>query len=156
MSIRNLFQRLAEALLEPINTAAIVLLGIFTVLWGVWVVVPFWNVFSSAKLYSLLVVFHPWFISPEVFWGCIAIIFGMITIVGAMKRTYHALLFGSIAAGWQWFMMGIFYFIGDWHNTGGLISLGLATYAVFIYLNVRVNYKDDNKKLIENLHCKSH
>ena len=39
-------------------------LGIYTILWGLWVANPFWDVFSTAPLYSQLSS-----IAPEVFWG---------------------------------------------------------------------------------------
>lgn len=130
-------------MLQPINTAAIVILGVFTVIWGAWVANPFWDVFTSAKLYSALYNFAPFttFIPPEIFWGCLAIICGLVTCRGALKRTYRTLTVGSGVMVWHWAMIATFYFIGDWHNTGGITSLVLACYAAFIYLNIKVNFK---------------
>lgn len=130
--------QLVRALLLPINPAAVILLGIYTVVWGVWVANPFWSVFSQAELYGVLAT-----VAPEVFWGCLAILCGIVTVYGAVKRSYRALINGSSVAGWHWFMITVFYFMGDPLNTGGITALIFAVYAIFIYLNLKVNFKDD-------------
>lgn len=130
--------QLVRALLLPINPAAVILLGIYTVVWGVWVANPFWSVFSQAELYGVLAT-----VAPEVFWGCLAILCGTVTVYGAVKRSYRALINGSSVAGWHWFMITVFYFMGDPLNTGGITALIFAVYAIFIYLNLKVNFKDD-------------
>lgn len=138
--------KLAKALLLPINPAAVILLGIYTVVWGLWVANPFWSVFEAAKMFMPLAS-----IAPEVFWGCLAIVCGLVTVYGAVKRKYGPLTRGAQASGWHWLMISIFYFIGDFTNTGGITALIFAVYAAFIYLNIRVNYKDD-KNSEEILH----
>lgn len=135
-------EKFAKALLQPVNKAAIVLLGIYTVVWGLWVANPFWSAFSSAAIFNQLGM-----LAPEVFWGCLAIFCGLITIRGAWKRSYKALVIGAGVAGWHWLMIATFYFIGDWMNTGGITSLTFAIYAAFIYLNIRVNHRDANKDM---------
>lgn len=139
MKIRKAQEGLADALLKPINSAAIVVLGVYTLLWGLWIANPFWTVFNTAKLYHVLMTLPPAYVSPEYFWGSIAIICGLITIRGAYKRSYRALVLGSSIAGWHWFMIGLLYLAGDWHNTGGITALTFAIYSAFIYLNIRVN-----------------
>jgi hypothetical protein len=133
-------EKLAKALLLPINPAAVVLLGIYTVLWGLWVANPFWDVFSTAPLFSVLST-----TAPEVFWGCLAIFCGCITIYGAYKRRYRPLIYGAATAGWHWMMIAVFYFAGDWQNTGGITALIFCVYAGFVYLNIRVNHRKDRK-----------
>lgn len=122
------------------------LLGAYTFLWGLWVANPFWNVFSKAELYGVLAT-----IAPEVFWGCLAIVVGITVMFGAWKRSYKALVRGAVIAGWHWLMIAIFYFLGDFFSTGGITSLTFAVYAAFLYLNLRVNFKND-KKSDEILH----
>lgn len=143
MTVREKF---TEALLKPVNKAAIVLLGIYTLLWGFWVANPFWSVFSQAQLFSALGL-----LAPEVFWGCLAMAVGAVTIYGAYNRSYRALICGATAAGWHWLMIAIFYFIGDWQNTGGITALIFAVYAAFIYLNIRVNHRQAHKEMDEIL-----
>lgn len=132
--------RLAHALLLPINPAAVVLLGIYTVVWGIWVANPFWDVFTRAELYGVLAT-----VAPEIFWGLLAMTCGTITIYGAWKRRYGPLVRGASASGWHWMMIAIFYFMGDPLNTGGITALIFAVYAAFVYLNIRVNFKDDRQ-----------
>lgn len=131
-------EKLAKALLLPINTAAVILLGIYTTIWGFWVANPFWTVFTQAQLYSVLSG-----LAPEVFWGSIAIFCGIIVSWGAIRRHYRPLVIGASVAFWHWLMIGIFYCLGDIFNTGGITALFLAVYAGYIYLNIRVNFKND-------------
>lgn len=134
-------EKLAKALLLPINPAAVVLLGIYTVLWGFWVANPFWTVFTQAPLYNVLAATSIGIIPPEVLWGCIAMCCGCVTIYGAVKRSYKPLVRGASLAGWHWLMIAVFYFLGDPLNTGGITALIFAVYGAFIYLNIRVNFK---------------
>jgi hypothetical protein len=138
-------EKLAHALLLPINPAAVIILGAYTVLWGIWVGNPFWGVFTHAKLYSMLAHFPPAFIPAEYFWGTIAIVCGCIIIYGAVRRGYKALIMGSSVAFWHWLIIGIFYMVGDVFNTGGITALTFAFYAAYIYLNIKVNFKDNKK-----------
>lgn len=139
-------EKLAKALLLPINPAAVILLGIYTVVWGLWVANPFWNVFERADLYMSLAN-----IAPEYLWGLLAIACGTLTIYGAVKRNYGPLVRGAASSGWHWFMISIFYFAADPLSTGGITALIFAVYAAFIYLNIRVNFKND-KDSSEILH----
>lgn len=129
------------ALLRPINPAAVIFLGVYTVIWGFWVANPFWEVFTQAELYGILAT-----IAPEAFWGMLAITCGLVTCYGAIKRRYRPLARGAIVAGWHWFMISVFYFLGDPLNTGGITALVFGIYAVFVFLNLRVNFKDDKDR----------
>lgn len=142
-------EKLVDALLAPINPAAVIFLGIYTVLWGLWVANPWWSVFKTAKMFGLMA--H---LAPEVFWGCLAITCGCITIYGAYKRKYKPLVRGAQVSAWHWGMISFFYFLGDFTNTGGITSLIFAVYAAFIILNLRVNHKD-NPDSAEILHHNS-
>lgn len=138
--------KLVTALLQPINPSAVILLGFYTVVWGLWVANPFWTVFTQAALYSVLAQ-----VAPEVFWGCLAIFCGSITIYGAWKRRYGPLTRGAAIAGWHWLMIATFYFMGDPFNTGGITALCFALYAAYVYLNIRVNFNEDrlSNKLLD-------
>lgn len=140
MTLTEGTQKLAKALLLPINPAAVILLGIYTVVWGFWLANPFWTVFTQAPLYSALGA-----LAPEVFWGCLAIFCGAVTCYGAFRRRYRPLVVGASVSGWHWFMISIFYFMGDPLNTGGITALIFSIYAAFVYLNIKVNFKDNKK-----------
>lgn len=138
-------EKFARALLLPINPAVVVLLGVYTVVWGFWVANPFWSVFGQAPLYDAMANFA--FlgllgIPAEPFWGTIAMLCGAVTTYGAVTRKYNPLVRGATVIGWHWFMIAILYFIGDPLNTGGITALLMSIYGAFLYLNLRVNFKD--------------
>lgn len=133
-------ERFAEALLLPINPALVVLLGIYTVVWGIWIANPFWDVFATAPLFSAMAG-----IFPEWVWGSIAIFAGATTIMGAVVRSYGALTRGAMTAALHWLVISILYFMGDPLNTGGITSLVIATYAAVVYWNIRINFRPDKR-----------
>lgn len=139
MTLTQGAEKLAKALLLPINPAAVIILGIYTMVWGLWVANPLWEVFSHADLYIKMAAFM-----PEWAWGIVALVVGLVTTYGAVKRNYSALVRGAAVAGLFWFAVSIFYFIGDYMSTGGITALVFAVYAAFIYCNIRVNFKDDH------------
>lgn len=138
MSFRDKLDRFAAELLKPINPTAVVLLGAYTILWGLWVMNPFWDVFTSAKLFSALLALP----APEAFWGGVAVATGIMTTYGALKPWPNGLARGAAVSGWHWFMIAIFYFMGDFTNTGGITSLFFAIYSAYLYLNVKINRRE--------------
>ena len=138
--VKEQTERLAQALLLPINPALVVLLGIYTVVWGFWLANPFWEVFKTAPLYSVMADF-----APEWVWGGIALAAGLVIITGAVKRSYGALTRGALVAFVHWFVISSMYFMGDPLNTGGITSFVIALYAAVVYLNIRINFKPDGR-----------
>lgn len=132
-------EKLAESLLKPINPSIIIILGVYTVVWGLWIANPFWTVFTQAPLYNALATISPTFIGAEVFWGLIAVVSGLVTMRGAMKPSYENLKFGSFVGFLHWFVIALLYFVGDWQSTGGITSLCFAIYSGLVWVNVKVN-----------------
>lgn len=128
------FDRLADTLLKPINPAVIVVLGMYTVLWGCWIVSPFWSVFPHAALFHIMAS-----LASEYVWGGIAIASGLIIVRGAIKPIYWNIEIGALVAFFFWLTIGILYFIGDWQNTGGITASCFALYSALIWVNIRVN-----------------
>lgn len=125
--------RLLRSILQPINPAAILILGVFTTLWGLWVVSPFWQVFTSAQAFQ----YFQWL--PEPVWGTVAVLAGLAIINGVVRSSLRSLTTGAMIGFSHWFIISIFFFAGDWHNTGGLTYLMIAVYSAFVWLNLRVN-----------------
>lgn len=142
MTFRQGASKFAEALLRPINPAVVVLLGLYTVVWGFWIANPWWEVFIKAPLYSKLNEATFCLVPPEILWGCLAMVFGAVTIYGAFKRSYRSLLIGAASMMWHWLMISIFYFLGDPSSTGGITAVFMVIYGAFLWLNLRVNFKD--------------
>lgn len=127
-------ERIAVSLLRPINPALILILGVYTVVWGLWLISPFWTVFTQAPLYCTMAG-----LAPEWVWGSIAVFFGLITTRGALKPSYQNLHWGAWAAFVQWFSISIMYLMADFHNTGGITALCFAFYAAMVWVNTKVN-----------------
>lgn len=137
-------RKLAKALLKPINTTGIIILGIYTAVWGLWIANPLWDVFARAPLYNQMAV-----LAPEWAWGLLAVAAGIVTVYGAVRPSYRTLTWGALASLWHWSAIGIFYFIADWMNTGGLTCVMIAAYAMFVYLNIRINRVLPEKERLE-------
>ncbi len=127
-------EKIARALLRPINPSVIIILGIYTVVWGLWIVNPFWSVFSHAPLYAAMAAF-----ASEYFWGWTAIISGLFIIRGALKPSYYNIQLGAFIGFFHWIVITVFYFAADWQSTGGITSLTFAVYSAIVWLNIKVN-----------------
>jgi hypothetical protein len=132
--MKAILDRLAASLLQPINPSLIIVLGLYTILWGLWVVNPFWTVFSQAPLFHLLAAY-----GGEYVWGSVAVASGLSIVRGALKPSFRNLVMGSGVGFLHWLVIGIFYFLGDWANTGGITAMAFAVYSLMIYLNIKVN-----------------
>lgn len=119
---------------NPINTAAVVILGVYTFIWGLWVGNPFWDAFSRADLFTALSS-----VFPELVWGIFALSVGSIMFYGFIRPSYRTLTRGAWAGFVHWLIIAGGYFAGDWQNTGGITALMIAVYCGFVYLNLRVN-----------------
>lgn len=131
--IRRGERKLAKAMLKPVNPTAIILLGVFTLVWGFWVGNPFWEVFSQAHMYSLLSF------APEWAWGLFAGISGIVICHGAFTRAIGSLILGAKVGGFFWLVVSLLFIAGNWMDPGGITALLLAVYSFFIYLNLKVN-----------------
>jgi hypothetical protein len=127
--------KLANRLGQPINTAAIVLMGVYTILWGFWVGNPFWSTFHEAKQYDWMSR-----VMPEMAWGLTAIAVGVVMCVGVIKNSYHSLSIGSFIGAIYWGTVAAGYYIGDWRDTAGLTKTMICVYCAFIFLNIRMNH----------------
>lgn len=131
----NRFEQLAKGILMPMNPYASALLGFLTLFWGLWIVNPFWDVFSTANVYHRALEF-----APEWAWGTWSTTCGALIILslytGAAKLLSRSLAF----AVWHWGTVSIMLWWGDWQNTAGLTYTFIALYTIFAYLNIKTNY----------------
>ena len=127
-------EKIADSLLKPINPSVIIILGVYTILWGLWIVSPYWTVFTQAPLFGAMDS-----IAPEYVWGLIAVAAGCVISHGALKPRYRNIQWGSFVAFFHWFIIAILYFAGDWQNTGGITALAFALYSGLVWVNIKVN-----------------
>ena len=133
-SLNRRGHKFATAILKPVNTAAIIILGVYTTLWGFWVANPFWTVFDQAPLYNWMMR-----VMAEVYWGLLALAVGILMIYGVLKHSYRSLITGALVGYFHWLMIAIMYFGADWQNTGGITSFIVSMYCGFIWLNITKN-----------------
>ena len=133
--LRRAWEGLATALLRPINKVAAITLSVYTFLWGVWLALPFWDVFNQSTIYSWLDS-----IAPEAVWGWAAIVVGIIMTYGVIRTSYNSLTIGAFVGFIHWLIIAIGYYAGNWQNTGGLTATAMAIYCAAIYLSMRVNH----------------
>lgn len=127
-------ERVAEQLLKPLNPSVIIVLGLYTIAWGLWLTCPFWTVFTQAPVYATMAG-----IADEKIWGCIAIISGLFIVRGATKPSYVNLKWGALVGFLHWFCISLLYFAGDWANTGGITCLAFAVYSALVWVNIKAN-----------------
>lgn len=126
----------AETILRPLNPTLIIVLGVYTVLWGLWILIPLWMVFPLAPHYAIMAA-----LAPEWFWGVIAIVAGCFTIHGALRPKYRNLKWGAIVGFFHWTTIGFLYLFASWQSTSWLSAFAFATYCGLIWLNIKVNKK---------------
>lgn len=134
--MRYILDRVAEALLKPVNAVVTDMVGLYTVIWGLWMLSPWWDVLTHAALYSQMIDLIPY----EWAWGLIAISAGLVTVVGSILGYQKTIVRGSAASGLHWFLIAVLYFMGDAANTGGITAIFLAILCAYIYLNCKVRY----------------
>lgn len=137
----NFFEKLAVKLRFilsiPVNSAIALITGLYTLVWGLWVVNPFWDVFTRAPLFHALNT-----VAPEIVWGAVAVLCGMFMVWGVVKQSWRSLTSGSFVGFVHWLVISGGYFMGDWQNTGGITALAIAIFCGYIYLNLRVNWNN--------------
>lgn len=129
--------RIAVGLLRPINPYAQFITGSFTLLWGFWLLLPQFDVFGTAPLFSKMAEF-----APEWAWGAWATAAGILIILGVINGLYSVLARTLAFAAWHWTTVSIMMWWGDWHNTGGITYGFIALLFVYCYLNIKFNYVD--------------
>lgn len=129
-------ERLAQQLLKPINPTIIIVLGIYTIVWGLWIACPFFDVFTASPLYATMAG-----IGSEYIWGSIAMVSGLIICRGAIKPRFGNIQFGAFIGFFHWTLISILYFIADWHSTAGLSAAAFAVYSGLVWVNTKVNHK---------------
>lgn len=122
-------------MLRPINPYVTGILGTFTLFWGLWVVNPFWTVFTQAAIYDKMNGF-----APEWAWGTWSTLAGAYMLAELYRGKYRQLLWSLAFTLWHWATMAGMFFWGDWQNTAGLAYSFIAFYALYAYLNIKINY----------------
>lgn len=130
-----ILDRVAVGLTRPINPYAQIIPGIFTAIWGIWLLIPDFSVFKSAPLFVKMAEF-----APEWAWGAWAFLCGIFMIAGVLKGLYKFLAKTLAFSIWHWGTVSIMMWWGDWQNTGGITYTFVTILCAYSFLNIRINY----------------
>jgi hypothetical protein len=126
---------LARGMLRPINPYVTSILGALTFTWGLWILNGFWEVFTSANVFSKAEDF-----APEWAWGVWSTLCGLSILVELYRGNFKWLTRSLGFAVWHWWTIAAFLWWGDWQNTAGVIYTFVAIYTTYAYLNIKINY----------------
>jgi hypothetical protein len=140
-SFAKRIEKIALGMMYPANPYATSIIGLFTLLWGLWIVNPFWHVFTSAALYEKAAGF-----APEWAWGSWSTLCGLVILIALYKGSFKRLIDALAFCVWHWFTIAVFYFWGDWQNTGGLTYLFVGVLSLYMYLNIKFNHGQKRQK----------
>lgn len=134
--------RVRKAFLKPMNRMAASIIGVYNILWGAWILSPFWDTFPVSHHYDAM-----WHIAPEIVWGGLSVLIGMGIVFGAVTDRIKHVIFSANVGFYYWLCLTLLYLLGAWQGTAWITSLMLCTYYAFIALNLKVNYKQDSQPL---------
>jgi len=121
-----MFDKAASKMLSPINTAAVSILGFFNILMGIWISLPFDSLYAPDS-------FPEWIIAAGM------LIIGTFIISGSIKEIYRTLIIGTQLSFYYWFLaMGGLLFV-NWHDPSWIVALMIASYSLFVAVNIKVN-----------------
>jgi hypothetical protein len=140
----NKTDEIARGLRKPINTAAISIMGTYTLVWGLWLAMP-WATFSRSPIYEMMNT-----LAPELVWGLAAMGIGLMMLHGVFKMSYNALHRGALAGFYYWLVVSGFYIVGSWQSVGWINACMVSIYCAFVAINLRVNRKVVDSSLHDN------
>lgn len=124
-----MLEKIASRLLQPINTAVISILGMFNILLGFWLVLPF----DSLAIDILGTRTYEWLIGLAMF------IPGVAIVIGALRDKMGLLTFGTGVGFYFWMSLMVCTIIIHWQSGWWIVALMIALYCGFVHLNLRVN-----------------
>jgi hypothetical protein len=127
-------EKVAQSILRPINPTLIIVLGIFTIIWGLWIMNPWSAAFGISAIYTAMAS-----LLPEMAWGGIAVLAGSLTLRGAIIPSYDNLRTGSFVGFFHWFVIGILYCVSNFADPTGVMALTFAIYSALVWVNIKVN-----------------
>jgi hypothetical protein len=130
-----MMDRLARRLLAPVNTSVISIMGVFNVLLGFWLVLPF----DSLNKY------HQGYL--ELFIGVILLIIGSTILFGTIKEHLPVLSRGALVGFMFWITVTGLAIYVNWKGSDWIFTLMIAVYHGFVGVNLWVNLNNlPNKK----------
>lgn len=124
-----MLDKLAKRLLQPINTSLALLIGVYNLLTGLWLCLPFNSIENILETYG----------TEEHQLGIWLIIVGLITSVAVIASKYEYLLIGSFLSFVTWLAALILLLFSNIAGVGWITALVISGYCGMIFINLRVN-----------------
>jgi len=128
-----MLDNLARRLLEPVNTSVISILGLFNLLFGIWLLLPFDSIVLSSPYLS------EWGI------GAITTLIGILILIGSIFERLFPLSTGTLIGFCFWIAVTGVVLLTRWQSPGWIFALMIALYCLFVNLNIRINSNLLNK-----------
>ena len=124
-----MFDTLAKRMLQPVNTSVISIMGVFNLLLGTWLALPF----KSLGKYDQ---------SIELSIGAILITIGAIIVYGALRERISTLGTGAIVGFIFWIIATGLAVVTHFTATDWIFTLMISVYHGFVGLNILVNNRN--------------
>lgn len=121
--------KIAAAMLKPISPSIVFILGLYTIVWGLWLINPWFSVFSTSVVYVAMAS-----LMPEWVWGGVAILTGLCICKNPTTNS-----FGAFIGFMHWLIVGILYLVAQASSTFGITALTFAIYSGLLWLNIKCN-----------------
>jgi hypothetical protein len=121
-----MFDKLAKRLLQPVNTSVISIMGIFNLLLGFWLILPF----RSLSKYEQSIEFTV---------GAGLLTIGIIILYGALRERFSTLGTGAIVGFIFWIIATGLAIATHFTSTDWIFTLMIAVYHGFVGVNILVN-----------------
>lgn len=121
-----MFDNLAKRMLQPVNTSVISIMGVFNLLLGFWLILPF----KSLGKYEQSIEFSV---------GAILFTIGAIIVYGALRERISTLGTGAIVGFIFWIIATGLAVVTHFTSTDWIFTLMIAVYHGFVGLNILVN-----------------
>lgn len=122
----NKLQRLFYHPISPFN---ILLSGIYSFMWGLWVAIPNWEVFSRSPIYEVL----NWS-GSEITWGAIQMLVGIALMLAAFD-SLRFMKYATFAGFISWTLISLGFCFADFHNPGMWVAGFIAATNAYMFLN---------------------
>jgi len=122
-------RRLRRMLAYPASPFILLLAGIYSFMWGLWVASPFWNTFPSSPIYEIL----SW-TGSELVWGGVQMAVGLALAFAAFD-SLRWMKWATFSGFISWFLIALSFAISDWQNAGMWVCGFIAALMAYLFLN---------------------
>jgi hypothetical protein len=110
--------------------------AVFLILWGVWVMNPFWDTFVVSGSYALMAK-----LAPEWLWGAVFLFIGIVQMFALFTPRLKLRLYTSFSSILILSTLAIFSGVGNYRSTGMIGAISIAVCEWFAYTELLAEIK---------------